>query len=150
MAFWQELLKCMKSMDMSRSNGDPCLYFNWTNDHLVLIASWIDDNLIVGDEKSVSETKNKLIKRFECDDCGEIKEYIGCKIERRGSELKFTSDLCRQIYMAFKISPNYSSSWNDIKNGRGERTFERSGDHKVLVGSWKIHTYDAELKTRDQ
>jgi hypothetical protein len=41
MAFWQQLLLCMKSMEMVRSSADPCLYHQWTEDGLVLIVSWI-------------------------------------------------------------------------------------------------------------
>ena len=81
MAFWQELLKCMKSMKMERSTADPCLYFKWTEHGLVLIISWIDDNLILGSEKAVQETKDDLMSRFDCEDCGELNEYVGCKIE---------------------------------------------------------------------
>ncbi len=47
MAFWCKLLKCMKHMKMKQSTADPCLYHKWTNNGLVLMASWIADNLIV-------------------------------------------------------------------------------------------------------
>ena len=30
MAFWRQLLKCMKHMEMKRSTADPCLYYKWT------------------------------------------------------------------------------------------------------------------------
>ena len=65
MLFWVELLKCMKDMNMERSNVDPCLYYNWTENVLALMVSWIDDNLIVGNEKVAEETKAKLMARFE-------------------------------------------------------------------------------------
>ena len=35
-AFWCQLLVCMKDIDMSQSTADPCLYFNWTEDRLTL------------------------------------------------------------------------------------------------------------------
>ncbi len=53
MAFWQQLLLCMKSMEMVRSTADPCLYHQWGGDGLVLIASWIDANLIIGSQKAL-------------------------------------------------------------------------------------------------
>ena len=98
MAFWRELLKCMKSMGMTRSTADPCLYFKWTDDGLVIIASWIDDNLIIGSEKGVAKVKAELMRRFECDDCGEMQEYVGCKIVREGRELKFTQPVLLQSF----------------------------------------------------
>ena len=48
MAFWRELLKAMKKIGMKRSKADPCMYYSWTQWGLVIIISWIDDNMIVG------------------------------------------------------------------------------------------------------
>ena len=98
MAFWRELLKAMKSMGLIRSTADPCLYYKWTDNGLVMTVSWIDDNLIVGCEKAVLDTKAELMKRFECEDCGEMQEYIGCKIVRKGNELKFTQLVLLQSF----------------------------------------------------
>ena len=77
MAFWQELIKCMRSMEMTQSTADPCLYFKWTSDGLAMILSWIDDNLIIGLETAVLKVKKDLMSRFECDGCGEMLKYIG-------------------------------------------------------------------------
>ena len=71
-------------MDMKRSQADPCLYFNWTDKGLVLLVSWINDNLIIGNDKIPTITKKELMNRFDCEDCGEIEEYAGCKITRIG------------------------------------------------------------------
>jgi hypothetical protein len=51
MAFWHQLLLCMKSMGMTRSTAVPCLYHKWGEEGLVLIVSWIDNNLIIGCRK---------------------------------------------------------------------------------------------------
>ncbi len=39
MAFWGQLLLCMKSMEMTWSTADPCLYHKWGEEGLVLIVS---------------------------------------------------------------------------------------------------------------
>ena len=44
---------------------------------LVIIASWIDDNLIIGQAKNVQHTKHKLMERFDCEDCVEFDELLG-------------------------------------------------------------------------
>ena len=62
-------------MKMNRSTADSCLYHNWTNNGLVLMASWIDNNLIVGLDEAVSETNQKLMRHFEYKDCGKLEEY---------------------------------------------------------------------------
>ncbi len=82
MAFWCQLLRCMKSMEMVCSTADPCPYHKWGKDGLVLIVSWIDDNLIMGSKKAVEKAKKDLMKRFDCEDYGDIEEYVG--------SLKFT------------------------------------------------------------
>ena len=54
------------------------------------MASWIDGNIIIGSNKVVLEMKKYLMNKFECKDCGEITEYVGCKIDCKGSVLKCT------------------------------------------------------------
>jgi hypothetical protein len=39
-----------------------------------------------------------LMERFDCEDCGDIKEYVGCKIERMKNSLKFTQPVLMQSY----------------------------------------------------
>ncbi len=75
---------------MVQSTADPCLYHQWGEDRLVLIVSWIDDNLIIGSKKAVEKAKKELMQRFNCKDCGDLEEYMGCKIERTANSLKFT------------------------------------------------------------
>ncbi len=87
----------MKHMKMKRSTADPCLYHRWTDNGLVLMASWIDDNLIVGSDEAVAKTTNKLMGLFECKDCGKLKDYVGCKITREGKHsFKFTQPVLIQ------------------------------------------------------
>ncbi len=59
MAFWHQLLLCMKSMKMTQSTADPCLYHKWGEEGLVLIVSWIDDNLIIRSKKVVEKNQER-------------------------------------------------------------------------------------------
>ena len=61
MAFWRELLRCMKSMDMKRSLADPCLYYQWNPLGLVIIVSWIVNNLIIGSAINVKIIKKAMM-----------------------------------------------------------------------------------------
>ena len=91
MAFLCKLLKCMKHMEMKRSTADPCLYHRWTDNGLVLMASWIDGNLLVVSDEAVAKTKYKVMGLFDCEDCSKLEEHVGCKITREGKHsLKFT------------------------------------------------------------
>ncbi len=63
---------------------------------MILIMSWIDNNLISGSKKAVEKTKNDIMKRFDCEDCGDIEEYVGYKIVRTQNSLKFTQPVLMQ------------------------------------------------------
>ena len=80
-AFWRELMKVMRRMGFIRSMADLCLYFKWMQDGLAIMASWIDNNIIIGSKKVVLETKKDSMSKFECKDCSEITKYVGCKID---------------------------------------------------------------------
>ena len=115
MAFWKQLLSCMKDMNMARSTADPCLYYDWTSDGLVTILSWIDDNLIVGSDGAVAKTKGGLMSRFDCEDCGELDEYDGCKITRiGGNALKFTQPVILKATLTSLIFPIASSQLRQL------------------------------------
>jgi hypothetical protein len=72
MAFWRQLLLCMKNMGMTHSTADPCFYHKWGEEGLVLIVSLIDDNLIIESKTAVEKTKRNIMERFDCEDCGDI------------------------------------------------------------------------------
>ncbi len=69
-------------MGLARSSADPCLYYKWKDDRLVMMLSWIDDNAIVGYKKDMLDLKKELMNQFECNDCGKMDEYVGCTIEK--------------------------------------------------------------------
>ncbi|MEM9078893.1 MAG: hypothetical protein AAGC43_17765, partial [Bacteroidota bacterium] len=64
-----------------RNKADPCVYFCWTDKGLNLWASWVDDLLSCGNEKDVKDGRQAIKQYFDLDEIGELKEYVGCKIE---------------------------------------------------------------------
>jgi hypothetical protein len=54
-------------MGFERSKADPCLYYYWTKNGLVLWVSWVDDCLVVGTKEAVAIAKKQL-KTFRCRD----------------------------------------------------------------------------------
>jgi hypothetical protein len=79
--FWLKLLEALRSMKYDRSKADPCFYFPNAEHRLVIWLSWVDNCLICGKPEGVKHAKEEMMKRFDCDEVGELKEYIGCKIE---------------------------------------------------------------------
>ncbi len=83
MAFWQQLLLCMKSMEMVHSTVDPCLYHQWGEDELVLIVSWIDDNLIIGSKKAVEKAKKELMESLTVKTVATLKSTWDTTLKRQ-------------------------------------------------------------------
>jgi Reverse transcriptase (RNA-dependent DNA polymerase) len=106
-AFWLKLLEAFKSMNYARSKADPCLYFAWTMFGLVIWLSWVDDCLVCGTSDGVRVAKRQMQARFDCDEVGELKEYIGCKIDRNWKErwTKLTQPVLMQSFVDEFILP---------------------------------------------
>ena len=85
-AFWKQLILAFASMNYRRSKADPCLYFDWTRDGLIVWISWVDDCLVAGKKKGVIIAKGQMTPRFDCEEIGEVDEYIGCKVKRKHEE----------------------------------------------------------------
>jgi hypothetical protein len=92
------LVMAMKHMGCDRSKADPCLFFKWTAVGLVLWVTWVDDCLVCGDKEAVMEAKKDLMSRFDCDEVGELTEYIGCKVERGDGYLRLTQPVLLQSF----------------------------------------------------
>jgi hypothetical protein len=82
LAFWRETVAAFGYMKYIRSKADPCLHFKWKARGLISWMPWIDDFLVCGNNQSVMEAKDMIGKSFDCEDVGEMNEYVGCKIER--------------------------------------------------------------------
>jgi hypothetical protein len=91
-------VKVLTGMNFKRSAADLCIYFCWAMYGLVVWISWIDDCLVAGDPRVVEAAKDQMKSRFECDDIGEVNEYVGCKIDRGEYFVKFTQPVLIQSY----------------------------------------------------
>ena len=145
MAFWKELLECMRDMKYDRSGADPCMYYKWTTDGLIIWLSWIDDCMIWGNKQIIYKEKEQFMERFDCDDVGELKEYVGCKIERTENSIRFTQPVLIQSFSdEFKVTGKNIMTPAEagqvlVKNENAENvvckeshTYYRSGVGKLL------------------
>ena len=137
MAFWKELLKCMESMGYKRNGADPCMYFKWTITGLVIWLSWIDDCMVWGSKTVVPEESNKFTSRFDCDDVGEVNEYVGCKIniDRKERSITFTQPILLQSF-----KDEFDLPTRKHKTPAEAGMILRKADPKDKVDS-KRHTY---------
>ncbi len=56
MAFYRRLLTAATKIECKRSPADPCLYYKLEGGRLVIMISWINDNIIVGPSDLVLST----------------------------------------------------------------------------------------------
>ena len=89
------------SIGFTRSKADPCLFFKWVPNGIVIWIVVVDDCNGTGPEEDLLESKRQFMQIFSCDDRGEIKEYIGCKIEYDRKE-KFLKILQPVLLQSFK------------------------------------------------
>merc|ERR1712224_243230 len=82
MAFYRETKAASEAMKLKRNKADNCLFYKWVNGYLVLMLVWVDDYLILGPPKIAQKLREEVNQLFECTDTGEMKEYVGCKVER--------------------------------------------------------------------
>lgn len=87
-------------MEYNKSKADPCLFFKWVNGKVIIWIAWVDDCLIAGSKQEVLKAKTKMKQLFDCTKVGELKEYIGWKIEHNKEErwMKVTQPVLLQSF----------------------------------------------------
>lgn len=71
----------IKSLGFVRSKHDPCLYVLFNGDDVVYLLLYVDDILIAAKRiELINKLKRKLKKKFEMVDLGEVKSFLGIKI----------------------------------------------------------------------
>jgi len=62
---------------------------------------WVDDCLCIGPEKACKQALADMKSRFDCDDVGELAEYVGCKVtHNKGARtIKFTQPVMIQSFL---------------------------------------------------
>ena len=79
--FWRLILGIMNELGYKQNGLDPCLYYKWDEKFgLIVWLSFIDDMLIVCSEDAMESIKKKFMETMDCDEIGEMKEYIGTKV----------------------------------------------------------------------
>jgi hypothetical protein len=75
---WQPVFQLM---GFKRSKADPCLYYGWSKNGLILWVSWVDNCLVVGTKAAVAIAKKQLTAKFSCNEIGNMDKYVGCKVD---------------------------------------------------------------------
>ena len=71
----------VKDREYERLKADPCLYYIWKDGRLSAMLSWVDDIIALGTQNDVDQVEHDLNDEFVCNSEGELKEYVGRKID---------------------------------------------------------------------
>ena len=72
-----------------RSKADHCVYSKQVGDHFINIVMYVDDMLLIGNNKDViKEVKSQLSSKFDMKDLGAANFIMGMEIRRdRGKKM---------------------------------------------------------------
>jgi hypothetical protein len=87
----KELFKS-KGLNFNQSQGDPCIFYGYINNNLIIVAIYVDDNFIIGFKKEINKLKEVLKSAFKMEDLGEISYIIGIRVDRNNLKLELSQE----------------------------------------------------------
>jgi hypothetical protein len=73
----------MLGLGFTRSKEDLCVYFKLIGDHLIYLVLYVDDMLLIGNNKEIiQDVKTQLSSKFDMKDLGASNFILGMEIKR--------------------------------------------------------------------
>lgn len=145
---WNKRLDAvLKTMDFQRSQTDQCVYWKRKSKGLVIIAVYVDDLLVLSNNKKLKEiTKETLKTYFHMKDLGEVKKCVGMTIERNRNEGKIwisQTDYIKTIIEKFNMQDSKpvstpmdaNTKLNTLKSTKEEQEKELEIPYQEAIGS---------------
>jgi len=89
LAWWNELNKSMKKLDFKQLKTDSGLFMYKKGNTIVIAIIYVDNALFCGPSKAlVKKVKAAFMKRWECCNLGEAKEFLQMNIHQNGCHLQ--------------------------------------------------------------
>ena len=81
---WNSTLDAyLKEMQFTQTASDPCIYYRKNREDMMFIGVYVDDLILVArNEKQLNQVKEKLSNKFDIKDLGELKYFLGMKVEQ--------------------------------------------------------------------
>eukprot|EP00253_Pinus_taeda_P003724 PITA_03724 len=80
---YQKFDTFIRGLGFTRRKVDHCLYFKFIGDHVIYLVLYVDDILLVGNDKEIiQDLKTKLSSKFDMKDLGAANYILGVEIKR--------------------------------------------------------------------
>jgi hypothetical protein len=81
--WYQKFDTYMLVLGFTRSKEDHCVYFKLIGDHLIYLVLYVDDMLLIGNNKEIiQDVKTQLSSKFDMKDLGVSNFILGMEIKR--------------------------------------------------------------------
>ena len=89
LAWWNELSSSIKTLGFKHLNSDIRSFICHDSSELILAVVYIDDAMFFSKNKKLVKKKKALfMAKLECQDLGEVKEFLRMQVTQHGSEIK--------------------------------------------------------------
>ena len=76
-AFFKELCKKLREMKMVQCKTDPCIWFDNAWKPTLIVACYVDNIIITGNQDKIDWFKTELKNRFKLTELGKLKKHLG-------------------------------------------------------------------------
>ncbi|VEU33926.1 unnamed protein product [Pseudo-nitzschia multistriata] len=97
--YYRECCKALAYLKFERNAAEPCVFFKWKAKQLVVFVLWVDDCCISGPKELVLQEVKDFTGLWDCKDLGELKEYVGCRVERTKDWIRLTQPVKVQRFI---------------------------------------------------
>jgi hypothetical protein len=92
----------MVSYGFAISAADPCVYVYHSNLSTLVVMLWVDDLIIAGsNQKTLSDFKSAISRRFKMKDLGELTWILGMEVKR--DRVKGTIEITQKAYIELML-----------------------------------------------
>lgn len=87
--WYQKFDTFIRGLGFTRSKADHCVYFKLIGDHVIYLVLYVDDMLLVGNDKEViHDLKTQFSSKFDMKDLGTANYILGMEIKRDRAKRK--------------------------------------------------------------
>ena len=97
--YYRECCKALAYLKFNRNEAEPCVFYKSVNKQTVLFILWVDDCCICGNKEAVLQAVKDFTSLWDCKDLGELKEYVGCKVDWTEETIQFTQPVKVQRFI---------------------------------------------------